>query len=88
MKTRGCSASSSEQEGDASEHTRVGHVGEEWWKSNLQDGETAKPKKSRQGCSLTEECRATAYNWLTWAQVRTLGSGLVMDFSNWTMLEW
>ena len=81
-KTRGCGASSSEQEVDASEHTRAEHMGEEWWKSSLRRGATAKPKKSQLGYPLTEECRAIAHNWLTKTQVRTPRSGLVADFSN------
>ena len=61
-KTQGCSASSSKQEGSASNHTRAKLPGEEWWKSSLRRGAMAKPKKSRCGCSLTEECRTTAPN--------------------------
>ena len=87
-KTRGCSASSSEQEGSASEHTRVENLREEWWKSSLWHGAIAKPKKSPRGCSLTKECRATAYKWLNRPQVRIPRSGLVIDFSNWTVWKW
>ena len=29
-----------------------------------------------------------AHNWLTRTKVRTQGSGLVVDFSNWAVLEW
>ena len=86
-KTRGCSASSSEQEGSTSDHTRVEHPGEEWWKPSLQHGTTAKPRKSRRGYSLTEECRATAHNWLNRTQVRTPRSGLATGCRNWTVLK-
>ena len=81
-KTQGCSASSSEQESSASDHTRAEHPGEECWKSSLQRGAIAKPRKSRHGCSLTEECRATTNKWLTRSPVTALGSGLAIDFSN------
>ena len=86
-KTRGYSASSSEQEGDASEHTKVEPLGEEWWKSILRRGATAKPKKSRRGYSLTKECRAMSHKWLTKPQVIPPRSGLVIDLSNWTVLQ-
>ena len=41
----GCSASSSEQEGSASDHTRAEHPGEEWWKSSLRRGATCKAQE-------------------------------------------
>ena len=53
-----------------------------WWKSSLWCGATTKPRKSRRGCSLIEECRATAHKWLNKPQVATPKSGLVIDFSN------
>ena len=56
----GCSASSSEQEGDASKHTIAEHPEEEWWKSSLRHVVIVKPKKSRRWCSLAEDCRVTA----------------------------
>ena len=87
-KTWGCSASSSEQEGSTSDHTRAEHLGEEWWKSSLRRGATMKPRKSRRGCSITKECRATAHNWLIRPPITNPQSGLVVDFSNWTVLKW
>ena len=83
-KTRACTASSSEQEGDASEHTTVEHPGEEWWKSSLWRGANTKPKKSRLAYSLAEDCRLTVGNWLNRPQITGAGT----DFSDWSVLKW
>ena len=81
-KTRGCSASSSEQEGDANEQTTLEHPGDEWWKSSLRRGATTKPRKSRVAYSLAEDCTSTASNWLNRPQITGT------DFSDWSVLKW
>ena len=47
-----------------------------------------KPRKSQRGCSIIEECRATSYKWLIRPPITNPQSGLVVDFSNWTVLKW
>ena len=68
-KTLGCAASSSEQEGDSSEHTILEHPTNEWWKSILRCAKTVKPKKSRRAYSPIEDCRVTVCNWLNKMQI-------------------
>ena len=84
-KTRGCGASSSEQEGDSSDHIAVEPQREEWWKSTLRQCATAMPKMLRRARLLEEECEALVTKWFQ-RKVETGGGG--RDFSNMSVLQW
>ena len=84
-KTRGCGASSSEQEGDGSDHTVVEPQREEWWKSTLWQCASAMPQTSGCARSLEEECQGLVTKWFE-RTVEACGGGT--DFSNTSMLQW
>ena len=84
-KTRGCGASSSEQEVDGSNNTTVEPQRKEWWKSTLRQCAIAMPQSSRHARLLEEECQALVTKWFE-RTVEIGGGG--RDFSNTSVLQW
>ena len=62
-KAQGCGSSSSEQEGDGSDHKIVEPHREERWKSTLWQYATVMPQTSGHARSLEEECQGLVTKW-------------------------
>ena len=84
-KTLGCGASSSEQEGDGSDHATMEPQSEEWWKSTLRQCTTMMPQMSGRATSLEEECQGLVTKWSK--RTVEIGSG-GRDFRNMSVLQW
>ena len=84
-KSRGSGISSSEHEGDGSNHTIVEPPREEWWKSTLWQSATAMPWTSRYCGLLEDECEALVTKWFQRLVETVRGT---KDFSNTSVLQW
>ena len=84
-KSWGSGASSSEHEGDDSNHTAMEPPREEWWKSTLQQSATVMARTSRL-CGLVEDkCEAFVTKWFQ-RPVEIVGGA--KDFSDTSVLQW
>ena len=83
-KSQGSSASSSEHEGDGSNHTVAEPPREEWWKSTLLQSATAMPRTSRCCGLLEDDCEALVTKWF---QRPAEIVGGAKDFSDTSVLQ-
>ena len=84
-KTRGSGASSSEHEGDGSDHTAAEAPTEEWWKSTLQQPASTMPLTCRHCATLEDHCEEAVSNWFK-RPVETVGGA--RDFSDTSVFQW